>query len=141
MKKKNDRRYGAVLAVIGFVILLIVAGVFIEKRNDKVREEAKAVADQFSDAYFSGNIDEVKAYMAESFAGELECWRPNEGESAEVVIMQVKGLQNINIFNMRKSCHISVEFYPVYDDSLSYLETDIVREKSNWKIKNYSVEK
>lgn len=141
MKKKNDRRYGAVLAVIGFVILLIVAGVFIEKRNDKVREEAKAVADQFSDAYFSGNIDGVKAYMAESFAGELECWRPNEGESAEVVIMQVKGLQNINIFNMRKSCHISVEFYPVYDDSLSYLETDIIREKSNWKIKNYAVEK
>lgn len=141
MKKKNDRRYGAVLAVIGFVILLIVAGVFIEKRNDEVREEAKAVADQFSDAYFSGNIDGVKAFLAKSFGGELECYHPNEGESAEVEIIQVKGLQNINIFNMRKSCHISVEFRAVYEDSLTYLETDIVREKSDWKIKSYGLEK
>lgn len=138
---KNDRKYGMVLAVIGFVILLIVADAFIEKRNDKVREEAKAVADRFSDAYFSGNIDGIKEYLAESFSGELECYHPNEGESAEVEIIQVKGLQNINIFNMRKSCHISVEFRAVYEDSLTYLETDIVREKSDWKIKSYGLEK
>lgn len=141
MKKKNDRKYGMVLAVIGFVILMIVACVFIEKGNDKVREEAKAIADRFSDAYFSGNIDGVKAYLAESFAGDLECYHPHEGESAEVEIIQVKGLQNINIFNMRNPCHFSVEFRAVYEDSLTYLETDVVREKSGWKIKSYGLEK
>lgn len=138
---KNNRKYGTVLALIAFVILLIAAVAFIEKRNDKVREEAKAAADQFSDAYFSGNIDGVKSYLAESFSGEPECYHPQEGESAEVEIIQVKGLQNINIFNMNKPCHISIEFCAAYEDSLTYVETDIVREKSCWKIKNYWLEK
>lgn len=130
-----------VLAAIAFAILLLAAYVFIEKGNEKIRGEAKAVADAFSEAYFSGDVDGVKAYLADSFVGEAECYQPNEGESSEVEIMQVKGLQDINLFNMRKECHFSVEFRAVYEDSLTYLETGIVREKSEWKITWYGLEK
>lgn len=141
MEQKKHRMYRLILVVVIIAILLLAAYVFVEKGNEKIRGEAKAVADAFSEAYFSGDMDGVKAYLADSFVGEAECYQPNEGESAEVEIMQVKGLQDINLFNMRKECHFSVEFRAVYEDSLTYLETDIVREKSEWKIISYGLEK
>lgn len=73
---------------------------------------------------------------------DMECYHPpKEGESSDVEIMQVKGLQNITIFNMRKFGRISVEFRAVYEDSLTYLEMNIIREKSGWKIISYGLEK
>lgn len=141
MEQKKHRMYRLILVVVIIAILLLAAYVFVEKGNEKIRGEAKVVADAFSEAYFSGDVDGVKAYLADSFVGEAECYQPNEGESAEVEIMQVKGLQDINLFNMRKECHFSVEFRAVYEDSLTYLETDIVREKSEWKIISYGLEK
>lgn len=136
--KENGKIFAVIVVIL---ILLIVSFNFIKKSNYNVREEAKATAEQFADAYFTGNIDGVKAYLVESFMEDVECYHPNEGESADVEIMQVKGLQNITIFNKRKTCHISVEYLAVYEDSLSYLEMNIIREKSGWKIISYWLEK
>ncbi len=110
----------------------------MKKKHNK---KAGIVAQQFSKAYFSGDIDGVKALLAKSYTGEPECYQPNRGEFDEVEIVRVKGIENINLFNMGKTCHFSVECVLVNDDSLSYLETDIVREKSGWRIESYGLEK
>lgn len=142
MKEKKDRKNGKMIAVTMAAVILLAAGfIFIEKSVNHAREQAETVASRFADAYFSGNMDGVRMYLAKSYTQDAECYQPNEGESADVEIIRVKGLQNIKIHNMRTGCHISVEFRAVYEDSLTYLEMDIVREKSGWKIASYGLEK
>lgn len=136
--KKNRKIFGIMVTAL---ILLVVGGLYLEISKENARKEAEAVANQFADAYFSGDIDGLKMHLAKSYSNEVECYQPNAGEPSDVEIVRVKGLQSIKIHNMRTSCHISVKFFAAYDDSLTYLEMDIVREKSGWKIKNYALEK
>lgn len=142
MNTKNDKKSRKFFVImVAAMILLAVGGLYLEISKENAREEAEVVANQFADAYFSGDIDGLKMHLAESCSQEAECYQPNAGEPLDVEIVRAKGMQSIKIHNMWSGCHLSVEFLAANDDSLTYLEMDFVREKSGWKIKSYALEK
>lgn len=86
----------------------------VEKTED--RETVYDLAKDFTDTYFQ-----------EEYTGNVQ-------------IMGIKGLSGVGADNST-DCTVEVEFLPAQEDSLSYLFMTFEKDKAEWKISSYGLEK
>lgn len=93
----------------------------------------------FYTAYFSGDADEMKQYLSESFDGEIESYE-NPEIAGEIDIREIKGMDSVT-YNVGDKCTLSLEFCVPGEDSLTYLTVEFIKENAGWKISSYGLEK
>lgn len=100
-------------------------------------EEIRGIVDEFAQAYFDGNTDTVRKFLAGTYEGTVDLY---EG-SGVVSDLNVKGLSDADEKRIVDGSYVaSVEFRDSsYEDMLLYL-TIVLRREDGWKIQFYGVE-
>lgn len=98
----------------------------------------KKLVNQFATAYFNGDIEAVRSFLASSYAGDVELYE-SPGAISDLTI---KGLTNVDEKAVKDGkCSVSLEFRDsVYEDMYFYLTFELVKEKEGWKVQAYGVE-
>lgn len=102
--------------------------------------QVEAVMTEFMNAYFAGDEDAIRQYLAESFGQDVEVYSdPEHGQ--EVQINTIRGLNYDLSGNIGEECDMAAEFTVPGEDSFTYLTVGFVREESGWKVSFYGLEK
>lgn len=102
--------------------------------------EAEALgetAEAFAVAYFGGDGDALRAYLADSFEGKAETY---EGPGT-AQILAVRGPGTDENLPVGSTKEISVEFLDSTEDSYTYLTLGFVKQAEGWKVQWYGLEK
>lgn len=96
-----------------------------------------AMVEEFTNAYFSGNMQTIGKYLSTSFSGEVETYT-----DGNPVIHATKGLDNIpQDMTERGILRPSVEFFATPEsDSYLYLSITLVWENGHWAVTSYGLE-
>lgn len=113
-------------------------GIETEKSEDA--QNLENIMTAFCTAYFEGNVDAVKGYLAESFKGDIEV-HGNNTSMAELDIKGIKGLDPQTEAKSGDACVLSLEFSYPNEDSYTYLTVEFLKEGAEWKIASYGLEK
>ena len=100
--------------------------------------EITAMIEAFSAAYFDGDVEGMREFLADTYEGEPETY-----ESAGAVSdLTVKGLSASDEKKIEdERCVASLEFRDsTYEDMFLYLTFEFVRQEDGWKIEFYGVE-
>ncbi len=125
--------------------LSAIADTFFEVYGESysVKEEtseSKALSmmvEEFAAAYFAGDSDTLKDYLAGSFAGSAETYSgPGTAQ-----IMAVRGLGTDRALPAGSTKDVSVEFLDSTEDSYTYLSMRVVKQEDGWKVQSYGLEK
>lgn len=95
----------------------------------------------FYDAYFAGDTEQMKAYLANPDSGSVKPYGEDGGEN--VVVNAVKGLPAEEEFKqVGDTVPISVEFLQTQtSDSFTYLTLELVKQENGWRVASYGLEK
>lgn len=98
----------------------------------------QAIVDAFAAAYFDGDIDTMKKYLASTYEGEIETYE-GTGKISDVT---VKGLSDDDTKKVNhKRYVVSLQFRDSdYEDMFWYLTVGFIKQKGNWKIEFYGLE-
>lgn len=100
-------------------------------------EEIYRIAEQFADAYFGGSAEDLAAYLADSYTGNIEVYRgPGTAE-----VMAVRGLGTDTALAVGSTKEISLEFKDSTEDSYTYLTFTFLKQADGWKVQAYWLEK
>lgn len=100
--------------------------------------ELEEMVTAFYRAYFDGDADSIRHYLADSFEDEIEVYdKTSEG----ITISAIKGLQDAAGKAVGEACEASVEFLEAGEDSYTYLTIELVRAENGWEIVFYGLEK
>ena len=102
----------------------------IAQRSKDIRE-LEDIMTVFCEAYFAGDEDTIKQYLAESFQGEIEIFDMGEPE--------IRGIKGNSI--MDDKCLLYLEFRASGEDSLTYLDVNFIKENDDWKVSWFGLEK
>lgn len=100
--------------------------------------EIKNIAEEFAAAYFDGDTDTVRKYLAGTFEGESDTY---EG-TGTVSGLTVKGLSDTDEKKVEDGRYtVSLEFRDSsYEDMFLYLTVVFIRQEDGWKVQSYGVE-
>lgn len=100
--------------------------------------EIKNIAEEFAAAYFDGDTDTVRKYLAGTFEGEADTY---EG-TGTVSGLTVKGLSDTDEKKVEDGRYtVSLEFRDSsYEDMFLYLTVVFIRQEEGWKVQSYGVE-
>ena len=93
------------------------------------------IVSQFYDAYFDGDTERMKQYLADDYKGHLDVYQG--GSSQDVVVQSVETLSNEETSQMIRVTFLETEL----DDSYTYLMLELVKEEDNWRISSYGLDK
>lgn len=101
-------------------------------------QEIRTIVEEFSAAYFDGNTDDIKQFLADTYEGEIETYE----STGAVSDFTVKGLSDSDDKKAENGeCAVSLEFRDsACDDMLLYLTFLFVRQDTGWKIQFYGLE-
>ena len=102
------------------------------------RQKIRVVLENFAEAYFDGDVDAVKKFLASTYEGQIDIY---EG-TGTVSDLTVKGLPDANAKKIENGeCNVSIQFRDSsYEDMFLYLSCTLVKEQGDWKIQFYGVE-
>lgn len=103
--------------------------------EDSDEQEIDTVARLFCSAYFAGDTEEMKRYLADGHSGPLEVYQAGSPQSVV--------LHSVDVLNASESPRIvRVTFLETeLDDSYTYLMLELVKEEDNWRISSYGLDK
>lgn len=107
----------------------------------KEREEIRGIIDEFATAYFGGNVDAVRKFLADTYEGGIGIYE-NAGTISD---MTVKGLSSgggkKKLENGVYTVSVALEFKDSnHADMLLYLTLEFVKQEDGWKIQFYGME-
>ena len=127
--KKCRRMKGLAGAILTCIFLTACGGQTKELMTGngelKILEEVEKTKDR--ETVYELADDFTKSYFQEEYTGDVQ-------------IMGIKGLSEVGADNST-DCTVEVEFLPVQEDSLSYLFMTFEKDKTEWKISSYGLEK
>ena len=100
-------------------------------------EAIHETAEAFAEAYFGGDADALRAYLADTFEGKAETY---EG-TGTVEVLAVRGLGTEENLPAGSTKEISLEFLDSTEDSYTYLTLGFVKQAEGWKVQWYGLEK
>lgn len=100
-------------------------------------EALNQAVEAFAGAYFGGDADGVRAYLADSFEGEAETY-PGPGTAERLA---TRGLGTDKELPVGSTKEISLEFRAGTEDSFTYLTMMFVKQEDGWKVQWYGLEK
>lgn len=111
----------------------------LEKKSEDVQNIEELIRN-FLKAYFEGNSDNLKQYLATSFEGDIAVYY-NIDATDDVYINALKGLEDVTEKNVNESCVVYLEYKESEeDDTYKYLTMELIKEEAGWKIQFYGVE-
>lgn len=99
------------------------------------QQKVPMIVSQFYDAYFDGDTERMKQYLADDYKGHLDVYQG--GSSQDVVVQSVETLSNEETSQMVRVTFLETEL----DDSYTYLMLELVKEEDNWRISSYGLDK
>ena len=110
--------------------------------NDEgnIAQELEKLMTTFGQAYFSGDIKEIKELLIDDYEWEIEVYESPD-QVDEIEIMQIKGLQQIDENQLLDKYELSIEFWIPNEDSLAYLSVTWKNVEGAWKVSGYGLEK
>lgn len=100
-------------------------------------EELYRVMEAFADAYFGGDADGLRKYLADGFEGQIETY---EGPGS-VERLATRGLGTDESLPVGSTRDLSLEFQDSTEDSYTYLSAGLVKQENGWKVQWYGLEK
>lgn len=100
-------------------------------------QEVKRIAENFLEAYFSGNTETIPNYLTNPYEWDIEAYT-GTGTISELTL---KGLTNIDKEEIGSTQTISLEFRDSnYEDMFQYFTMEFVKQNDGWKIQFYGIE-
>lgn len=100
-------------------------------------EALSRTAEAFAAAYFDGDADALRTYLAATFEGDAETY-PGPGKAE---LLAVRGLGTDEALAVGSERELSVEFRDSTEDSYTYLTLSLVKQEDGWKVQAYGLEK
>lgn len=101
--------------------------------DDSAEREIQNTADVFFEAYICQDKEGMKAYLADSYDGEVEPFQGNAEAVSDITVKEP---------NIRADvCTVSVEFRENGEDSFQYLSMELVKENDKWNVQFYGLER
>lgn len=103
------------------------------------RQEIKTIVDEFTAAYFNGDVDTIKKFLTSTYKWDISAY---EG-TGELSDFTLKGLSDTDRQNTGNEPYVvSLEYRDRgYDDTYQYLTMEFVKQEGGWKIQLYGLEK
>lgn len=117
--------------------LPIIADTFAVDARSQDSRDIYFTVKKFAIAYFTGDKEEMKNYLADSSEANIETYRGNGTAGS----MTIKGLADNEVLPAGDEKDISLEFMDNTEDSYSYLTLSLVKHEKGWKIRDYGLEK
>lgn len=117
--------------------LPVIADTFAVDARSQDSRDIYFTVKKFAIAYFTGDKEEMKNYLADSSEANIETYRGNGTAGS----MTIKGLANNEVLPDGAEKDISLEFMDNTEDSYSYLTLFLVKQEDGWKIRDYGLEK
>lgn len=107
--------------------------------SEDAREMTKT-AEEFAAAYFQNDMESFRLYLAEDFEGSAEAY-PYPEAAGQIEGTYISGLPEGNL-EIGVCCALSYEFKgnPEADETLTYLDMEMVKTQQGFKIKSYGLE-
>lgn len=102
-------------------------------------EEIQDIAEKFSAAYFSGDMEEIKKYLTDPYDWDIEVYS-NPEKSADISVIAIKGISDVGNKNVDDVCVISIQ-YKQSDDMGQFLTIELIKKSEGWKIQFYGIER
>lgn len=145
----SEEGWGAVLPVIADTFAVSVGNGQLS--NSDIQEafpliesedvqEIRSVVEEFARAYFDGDADALKKFLASPFEGDIDTYDSYEG-TGTASDFTIKGLPEAGERAVNNKLEISLEFMDSNDDSYTYLSLSFVKQEDGWKVKSYGLEK
>lgn len=97
------------------------------------------IASEFSRAYFDGDQEELRKYLADSYDGDIEIYPDAEPKVAGMTA--VKGLEDIGESQIGDTQVVSLECDRANTgEGLLYLTLEMVKQENGWKVYFYGLE-
>ncbi len=103
-------------------------------------QNLKQKMEDFSNAYFSGNGELVKDYLASAFSQDIEVYE-NPQQTKITDMQDIKGLDGISTLHVSEKYTLSKPFITSNEDTWTYLCATFINENGEWKISGYGLEK
>lgn len=101
-------------------------------------QEIRNVVDEFAAAFFGGDRDSVRRFLADTYEGEVDLYQ-GPGVISDLTVKGLSEADEKKIDNGR--CVVSLEFRDSsYEDMFLYLTFVFARQEDGWKIQSYGVE-
>ncbi len=108
-----------------------------EYLGDEDCQEIENIVVEFATAYFDGNIDVMRKFLASTYEGEIDIYE----STGTISDLTVKGLSNVEQKKIYKGkCTVSLEFKDSNYENMFYLTFEFIRQEDRWKIQSYGVE-
>ena len=103
--------------------------------EDSDEQKIDTTARLFSGAYFAGDAEEMKRYLADGYTGPLDVYQAGSPQS--VVIHSVDALNAPESPRIVRVTFLETEL----DDSFTYLMLELVKQGDSWRVSFYALEK
>lgn len=106
-------------------------------------EDAVEISDvsvAFAGAYFAGDKEEMRKYLADSYEGDIDVY--SDGDAGPEGMMALKGLEDVGEAAVGDTHIISLECSMAgMGEGLLYLTLEVERQEEGWKILSYGLER
>lgn len=101
-------------------------------------EQITKIVNEFAEAYFSGDAQSIRKFLADSYEGDIEVYQ-EDGRITDLLIKGLPGRSGQDIGD--KTCEVSLEYRDSnLGDTFRYLTISFIRQKDSWKIQFYGLE-
>lgn len=102
--------------------------------------EINDVSVAFAQAYFTGDKEEMRKYLADSYEGNNDVY--SDGEAGPEGMMALKGLEDVGEAAVGDTHIVSLECSMAgMEEGLLYLTLEVEKQEEGWKILSYGLER
>lgn len=102
--------------------------------------EINDISVAFAGAYFAGNTEEMRKYLADSYGGDIDVY--SDGDAGPEGMIALKGLEDVGEAAVGDTRTVSLECSMAgMGEGLSYLTLEMEKQEEGWKILSYGLER
>lgn len=101
-------------------------------------EQITKIVNKFAEAYFSGDAQSIRKFLADSYEGDIEVYQ-GDGRITDLLIKGLPGRGGQDISD--GMCEVSLEYRDSeLEDTFRYLTISFIKQNNSWKIQFYGLE-
>ena len=102
--------------------------------------EINDISVAFAGAYFAGNTEEMRKYLADSYEGDIDVY--SDGDAGPEGMIALKGLEDVGEAAVGDTRTVSLACSMAgMGEGLSYLTLEMEKQEEGWKILSYGLER
>lgn len=110
-----------------------------DEEQTQTEQEISRQEDEVANAYFGGDQERIRDFLADSYDGEIEVYTDTDREVTGMTA--IKGLENMEESEIGDTKEISMECsMSNTGEGLLYLTLEMVKQEDGWKIEFYGLE-